>query len=124
MYCCLAFVTQFLHRVKFFHGSFRQVFFSFARQKKWSLVVLDRWLSDTVTIVLEFTWADSALAILEQIQIGLTVAELFNKCLKEPCFPDCWKDRWSLYIFKNVGERSTAKNYNPVSLLSVVSKVL
>ena len=26
-------------------------------------------------------------------------------------------------IFKNVGERSTAKNYSPVSLLSVVSKV-
>ena len=26
-------------------------------------------------------------------------------------------------IFKNVGERSTAKNYHPVSLLSVVSKV-
>ena len=26
-------------------------------------------------------------------------------------------------IFKNVGEKSTAKNYRPVSLLSVVSKV-
>ena len=26
-------------------------------------------------------------------------------------------------VFKNVGERSTAKNYGPVSLLSVVSKV-
>ena len=26
-------------------------------------------------------------------------------------------------VFKNVGERSTAKNYHPVSLLSVVSKV-
>ena len=26
-------------------------------------------------------------------------------------------------IFKNVGERSTAKNYRPVSLLSMVSKV-
>ena len=25
-------------------------------------------------------------------------------------------------VFKNVGERSTAKNYCPVSLLSVVSK--
>ena len=29
--------------------------------------------------------------------------------------------QWS--VFKNVGERSTAKNYHPVSLLSVVSKV-
>ena len=27
------------------------------------------------------------------------------------------------HVFKNVGERSTAKNYRPVSLLSVVSKV-
>ena len=26
-------------------------------------------------------------------------------------------------VFKNVGEKSTAKNYHPVSLLSVVSKV-
>ena len=26
-------------------------------------------------------------------------------------------------VFKNVGELSTAKNYHPVSLLSVVSKV-
>ena len=26
-------------------------------------------------------------------------------------------------VFKNAGERSTAKNYHPVSLLSVVSKV-
>ena len=26
-------------------------------------------------------------------------------------------------VFKNVGERSTAKNYRPVSLLCVVSKV-
>ena len=28
-----------------------------------------------------------------------------------------------ILVFKNVGERSTAKNYHPVSLLSVVSKV-
>ena len=26
-------------------------------------------------------------------------------------------------VFENIGERSTAKNYNPVSLLSVVSTV-
>ena len=26
-------------------------------------------------------------------------------------------------VFKNVGKRSTAKNYHPVSILSVVSKV-
>ena len=50
------------------------------------------------------------------------VAELFNTCLKESCFPDCWKVL-VVPVFKNVGERSTAKNYHPVSLLSVVNKV-
>ena len=44
-------------------------------------------------------------------------------CLKESCFPDCWKVSSVVPVFKNVGERSTAKNYHPVSLLSVVSKV-
>ena len=51
------------------------------------------------------------------------LAELFNKCLKESCFPDCWKVSSVVPVFKNVGERSTAKNYLPVSLRSVVSKV-
>ena len=44
-------------------------------------------------------------------------------CLKESCFPDCWKVTSVVSVFKNVEERSTAKNYRPVSLLSVVSKV-
>ena len=44
-------------------------------------------------------------------------------CLKESCFPDCWKVSLVVPIFKNVGERSTAINYGPVSLLSVVRKV-
>ena len=48
---------------------------------------------------------------------------LFNKCLKESCFPDCWKVSSALPVFKKVGERSTAKNYCPVTLLLVVSKV-
>ena len=38
------------------------------------------------------------------------------------CFPDCWKVSLVIPVFKNVGEMSTAKNYHPVSLLSVVSK--
>ena len=50
-------------------------------------------------------------------------AELFNMCLKESCFPDSWKVSSVVSVFKNVGERSAAKNYHPVSLLSVVSKV-
>ena len=51
------------------------------------------------------------------------LAELFNKCLKESCFPDCWKVSSMVPVFKNAGERSTAKNCHPVCLLSVVSKV-
>ena len=43
--------------------------------------------------------------------------------LKKSCFPDCWKVSSVVPVFKNVGERSTAKNYCPVSLLYVVSKV-
>ena len=39
---------------------------AFGRQKKWLLVVLDRWSSNTVTIVWEFAWADSALVVLDK----------------------------------------------------------
>ena len=56
-------------------------------------------------------------------ELSYILAELFNKCLKESCFPDCWKVSSVVLVFKNVGERSTAKDYCPVSLLSVVSKV-
>ena len=49
--------------------------------------------------------------------------ELFNICLKESCFPDCWKFSSVVPIFKNVGESCATKIYHPVSLLSVVSKV-
>ena len=57
-------------------------------------------------------------------ELSYILAELFNKCLKESCFPDCWKVSSVVPVFKKVGERSTAKNYCPVSLLSVVSKVV
>ena len=56
-------------------------------------------------------------------ELSYILAELFNNCLKESCFPDCWKVSSVVPVFKNVGERSTAKNYHPVNLLSVVSKV-
>ena len=56
-------------------------------------------------------------------ELSYILAELFNKYLKESCFPNCWKVSSVVPVFKNVGERSTAKNYHPVSLLCVVSKV-
>ena len=56
-------------------------------------------------------------------ELSYILAELFNNCLKESCFPDCWKVSSVVPLFKNVGERSTDKNYRPVSLVSVFSKV-
>ena len=56
-------------------------------------------------------------------ELSYMLVKLFNKCLKESCLPDCWKVSLVVPVFKNVGERSTAKNYRLVSLLSVVSKV-
>ena len=56
-------------------------------------------------------------------ELSYILAELFNIYLKESCFPDCWKVSLVVPVFKNIGGRSTAKNYHPVSLLSAVSKV-
>ena len=63
--------------------------------------------------------------VLKNCEPGLSyiLAELFSKCLKESCFPDCWKVSLVLLVFKNAGERSTAKNCRPVSLLPMVRKV-
>ena len=58
-----------------------------------------------------------------ELELSYILAELFNKCLEESCFPDCWKVSSVFPVFKNVRERSAAKNYHPVSLFSVVSKV-
>ena len=43
-------------------------------------------------------------------ELSYILSELFNKCLKESCFPDLWKVSSVVPVFKNVGERSTAKN--------------
>ena len=57
-----------------------------------------------------------------ELELSYILAELFNKCLKESSFPDCWEVSSVVPVFKNVGQRYTAKNCL-VSLLSVVSKV-
>ena len=56
-------------------------------------------------------------------EICYILAELFNKCLKKSCFPDSWKVLLVVLVLKNVGESCMAKNYCPVSLLFVVSKI-
>ena len=40
-------------------------------------------------------------------QLSYMLAQLFNMCLKESCFPDSWKVSLVIPIIKNVGERST-----------------
>ena len=56
-------------------------------------------------------------------ELSYILTELFSKCLKESCFPDCCKISSVVPIFKNVGERSTAKKYQLVRVVSVVSTV-
>ena len=52
-------------------------------------------------------------------ELSYILAQLFNMY-----FPECWKVSSVVPVFKNIGERSTAKNYHPVSLLSVLVKSL
>ena len=56
-------------------------------------------------------------------ELSYVVPEIFNVCLEECCFPDCWKVSLVVPILRNIGERPIAKNYCPVNLLSVLSKV-
>ena len=51
------------------------------------------------------------------------LAELFNRCLKESCFPYCRKVSSGISVFKNVEERSSAKNYHSASILSAITEV-
>ena len=57
-------------------------------------------------------------------ELSYILAELFNKCMKDSSFPNCWKVSLVVPVFKNVVEMSTAKNYHPFHLHFVVSKVL
>ena len=56
-------------------------------------------------------------------ELSYIPAELFNMCQKESFFPVCWKVLSVVSMLKNVGERSAAQNYCPVSFPSVISKV-
>ena len=56
-------------------------------------------------------------------ELSYILAELFSKCLKEFCFPDCWKVSSVVPVFKSVGERSTDKNYHPVFFLWLVKSL-
>ena len=45
-----------------------------------------------------------------ELEPSYILAELFNKCLKQSCFPYCWKVSSVFPVFKNIRERSAAKN--------------
>ena len=63
---CIVALCLFLRWVKFCSDCFRQVFFSFGRQKAWLLVTLDRWLSFAVPIAWEFAWVDSVVVVIDE----------------------------------------------------------
>ena len=50
-------------------------------------------------------------------ELSYILAEPFNKCLKESCFPYYCKLSLLVSVFKSIGERSTAKNYCPVGCI-------
>ena len=56
-------------------------------------------------------------------ELSSVLSKLFNKCLSNRCFATCWKSPSVIPVFKNSGERSDPKNYRPISLLPVISKV-
>ena len=97
---------------------------------KWHNISVTPKIVRTVVMNLDFSKASGPdcipVVVLKNCEPELSyiLAELFSKCLKESCFPDYWKVSSLVPVFKNVGERSAAKNYRPVSLLSVVSKVV
>ena len=51
-------------------------------------------------------------------ELSYIQVEHFNIYLKDSFFADCWKVSPVVPIFKNVGERSTTKNYCPANFLS------
>ena len=58
-----------------------------------------------------------------ELELLYLLPELSNIQLEKFCFLDCWKVLLMVHVFKNVGERSTAKSYYPVDIYSMVSKV-
>ena len=56
--------------------------------------------SDFIPVVVLKNW---------EPELSYILAELFNMCVKESCFPDCWKVWLLVSVFKNDGENCAAK---------------
>ena len=50
--------------------------------------------------------------------------KLFNKSLQLAQFPNVWKLANVIPVFKNKGEKDCLSNYRPISLLSIIGKVM
>ncbi len=59
-----------------------------------------------------------------QEQLVKPLTELFNKCIDEGYLPPAWKDANVTPIYKNKGAKSSPNNYRPVSLTSIICKIL
>ena len=56
-------------------------------------------------------------------QISIPLARVFNLSLKEGAVPFEWKEAKIMPLFKK-GSRNKSKNYRPVTLTSVICKLL
>ena len=57
-------------------------------------------------------------------EVAPILAKLFNRCLREKHFPDSWKISNVCPVYKNSGDQSSPSQYRPISLLSIISKLL
>ena len=67
-------------------------------------------------------WPCIVRQINEEITNPLTI--LYNKCLQESYCPEDWKNSNVSPIFKKKGKKSSPSNYRPVSLTSVLGKIM
>ena len=56
-------------------------------------------------------------------ELAPILSKLFNRCIKEGCFPQYWRKSSVCPVFKNSGQHNDPSKYRPISLLSIISKV-
>ena len=57
-------------------------------------------------------------------ELSYNLAELFNKCIKESCFPDSWKVSSVVHVFKNVFLNKIVEHREKCGLISDSCMVL
>ena len=56
-------------------------------------------------------------------ELAPILSKLFNRCIKQSCFPLSWKHSSVCPVFKNSGDRCDSSKYRPISLLPIISKI-